>query len=163
MSNFIETSLFDGVLTPPYGTTLDQISNVLNCLLPFNFQVSALSIGIDETRSTFVSRVRKTCGDRCYGLVNFLRSALDQPGEGHWSPVVLSSTGMHVVSDVAKYKESAEFSLTDEALYDAVNNVDACGVWEYGSQGMIEDAEDDGWKDTIKCEERKRGLIILNF
>ena len=162
VSDYIETNAFDGVYTAPYGTTLDQISHVVKCLLPSELKVSTITIGEGETRTSFSKRVVKACGPRCNGLRNYLRTALDQPGGGHWSPIVISDSGVHVVSDVAKYKEYSSYSISDAALYDAVDNFDECGVWEYGSQdpAVTEESE---WKELISCSSAKRGLIVISW
>ena len=105
--------------------------------------------------------------------MNFLRSSLGQPGSGHWSPIVGSATGggRWMVLDVAKYKEQFNYFLNTEGLYNAVDNVDACGVWGWGEGKQKDLSEEernppdlnttDAVLEKLGCEEAKRGVILM--
>ena len=102
--------------------------------------------------------------------MNFLRSSLDQPGGGHWSPFVGSAAdgGRWMVLDVAKYKEQYNYFLNTEGLYNAVDNVDGCGVWGWGEgkQKGLSEEERAGYitedvMEKLGCVGHKRGIILM--
>lgn len=183
-STALETAEFDGVMTPPYGMTLGQVKDLLSCYLPAGkgWEVKALTAEVGLAQ---FGKELGDCfdgGDECRGMMNFLRSSLGQPGGGHWSPIVGTSFegGRWMVLDVAKYKEQYSYFLNTEGLYNAVDNVDACGIWGWreGKQKDLSEEErkpPEGFNSTdpsvnstkadilekLGCEEAMRGIILM--
>ncbi len=153
----------DGILRPPYGSTLGQVAAALRCNIGPEWKVVEYPTEgtLEEFRQAMLGVWEKKTGRIA---VNFHRGALGQPGGGHWSPLAAYSreTDMWLMVDVAKYKLPSAWVNT-EALYEASKTIDKCGLWNWpGAQDDILDGDDD---DTIKsklgCEERARGIVGL--
>lgn len=156
---------FDGVETPPYGMTLNQVKELLECHVPeLNVEVLNTDLGLEEFRDKLSDCFKH---DNCHVAVNFLRSAFGQPGGGHWSPLVNTGNGVYALIDVAKYKEPYLYYLSGEAVYEAVDNLDDCGVWNWPEGQKLLTEEERRGHNTVEvmeklgCREEKRGVVLI--
>ena len=162
---------YDSVLTPPYGTTLAQISGVLKCHLKQqdgwfvnHHNIDPMIFTVDEFRDLLLDALSSSPYTRV--LANIHRPPLSQPGGGHWSPISTYDRGTDsfLVLDVAKYKFPPFFVKT-ATLYDSLSTVDECGVWKWeeGKQDLLWDKEDLEWeeqKTILGCQDSFRGVVI---
>jgi hypothetical protein len=143
----------DPILTPPYGTSLEQLTLLINCQFssseggeeavpkatfthvdPSNVSLDAFrALIIDALSSTSSASTSSGGSDSGAGrvLVNFARAEIPRMhGGGHWSPVAAYApdADAFLVLDVAKYKYPP-FWASAEALWRAAGTVDSCGVW----------------------------------
>lgn len=169
----------DDILTPPYGLSMDQISNLLRCHLnettAYGSGWSIATNYVDQTHMT-VGKMRfelknalKDPNSRV--LVNYLRSSIGQAGGGHWSPVGSYSEKQDafLVLDVAKYKYPAVWVPT-ERLYDGMATFDDCGSWNFPSaqddlseEERMAQSKQVYASDLVKldCKKKLRGFIIV--
>jgi len=148
---------YDSVMTFPYGTTLLQLSEVLECQLngfltrlPGNterkadfkvepFPINPVIHDLNWFRETVIEALEK--GGQFKGsmrvLVNFRRSELGQRGGGHWSPIAAynGDSDSVLILDTAKYKYSPTW-IRMEKLFRAVSTVDRCGIWEWATNAQ---------------------------
>ena len=124
----------DGILTPPYGLSMDQIAALLQCHLHTS------TSGDWKITSQFVDSTHQTVGKMRFDLknslsdpnsrvlVNYDRSAVGQIGGGHWSPIGSYSEKQDafLVLDVAKYKYPPVWIPTVSKLY--CTNCTSCYV-----------------------------------
>ena len=54
-----------------------------------------------------------------------------------------------------------DYALTDPELYEAVNNWDECGEWNYGTPQAS--SKEDGWKEKLECKRAMRGSIVISW
>ncbi|GMH82260.1 hypothetical protein TrVE_jg11825 [Triparma verrucosa] len=159
-------STFDGVETPPYGMTLTQISDLLSCHIPPSYTSKILTT---STPYPLFTKTLNSCfsNPTCRVGVNFLRTSLSQPGGGHWSPLLKTHSNYYALIDVAKYKEPYIYFITPEMLYNSIDNVDDCGVWDWPSaqDGLSEEEREGGVDENVKeklgCIPHKRGIVMV--
>uniref|UniRef100_A0A7S3VGT7 glutathione gamma-glutamylcysteinyltransferase n=1 Tax=Chaetoceros debilis TaxID=122233 RepID=A0A7S3VGT7_9STRA len=163
----------DGILTPPYGMTMGQVSSLLDCHLNSGWKISTQYV--DETHMT-VGKMRFDLKSALADLnsrvvVNFLRSSVGQVGGGHWSPVGSYSDkeDAFLVLDVAKFKYPPVWIPSDR-LFDAMSTTDDCGTWNFpdGQDALSKEErlastpnKDTSTMSKLDCKSQLRGYIII--
>eukprot|EP00551_Chaetoceros_affinis_P008616 CAMPEP_0203680560 /NCGR_PEP_ID=MMETSP0090-20130426/39682_1 /ASSEMBLY_ACC=CAM_ASM_001088 /TAXON_ID=426623 /ORGANISM="Chaetoceros affinis, Strain CCMP159" /LENGTH=557 /DNA_ID=CAMNT_0050548679 /DNA_START=163 /DNA_END=1836 /DNA_ORIENTATION=- len=169
----------DGILSPPYGLSMPQISGLLRCHLN-----ATTSSGIGwSVQEQYVDKSHITPGKMRFDLknalsdpnsrvlVNYDRSAIGQVGGGHWSPVGSYSEKQDafLILDVAKYKYPPVWIPT-ERLFDGLATYDDCGLWDFPSaQDKLSQEErmahtEEGYAATMSklgCQKELRGYITV--
>eukprot|EP00559_Dactyliosolen_fragilissimus_P003033 CAMPEP_0184865062 /NCGR_PEP_ID=MMETSP0580-20130426/16839_1 /TAXON_ID=1118495 /ORGANISM="Dactyliosolen fragilissimus" /LENGTH=462 /DNA_ID=CAMNT_0027364083 /DNA_START=457 /DNA_END=1845 /DNA_ORIENTATION=- len=174
----------DDILTPPYGLSMPQLSNLLQCHL--NSDSSNIQ-GYWVIESHYVDNTHLTVGKMTFDiknaiadpnsrvLVNYDRATAGQIGGGHWSPVgsYCELKNSFLIIDVAKYKYPPVW-IPAERLFSAMATYDSCGTWNFpDGQDTLTPKErfmspDDGsaYDDILKklgCQSTLRGYIIVTW
>lgn len=168
----------DGILTPPYGLNMDQVSKLLQCHLQstktYDWKVSIQYV--DNTHQT-VGKMKFDLKNALFDpnsrvLVNYDRETVGQVGGGHWSPVgsYSDSIDAFLILDVAKYKYPPVW-IQSERLFDAMSTQDECGQWNFPSgQDVLSQEERFAHtpvdyatsKAKLQCQSKLRGYIIVS-
>lgn len=168
----------DGLLTPPYGLNMDQVSKLLQCHLQstktYDWKVSIQYV--DNTHQT-VGKMRfdlknALADPNSRVLVNYDRETVGQMGGGHWSPVGSYSDKQDafLILDVAKYRYPPAWIPSDR-LFDAMSTQDECGEWNYpNGQDVLSQEERFAHTQVayatsetkLGCQSRLRGYIIVS-
>jgi hypothetical protein len=168
----------DGILTPPYGLNMDQVSKLLQCHLQttktFTWKLSVQYV--DNTHQT-VGKMKFDLKNALLDpnsriLVNYDRETLGQVGGGHWAPIGSYSDKQDafLVLDVAKYKYPSAW-IPSERLFDAMSTFDECGQWKFPNGQDILSQEERfahtqadyaSAKTKLECQSKLRGYIIIS-
>ena len=168
----------DGILTPPYGLTMTQVTELLKCQLHSNTTNWKIETNyVDSTHQT-VGKLRfdlknTLANSNARILVNYVRSEVGQLGDAHWSPIGSYSEkdDAFLILDVAKYKYPPAWVPT-ERLFDAMATEDACGEWNYpnGQDVLSQEERFAHTKDTytavmkkLGCRSKLRGYIVVSM
>lgn len=168
----------DGLLTPPYGLNMDQVTNLIQCHL------NTTVVNPWKVTATYVDETHMTLGKMRYDIkgalgdpnsrvvVNYDRSAVGQIGGGHWSPIGAYSDKQDafLLLDVAKYKYPPVWIPT-ERLFDGLSTLDDCGKWNYpyGQAALSKDERvansQELYSQTmvkLGCQPQLRGYIVIS-
>ena len=168
----------DGILTPPYGLNMEQVTSLLQCHLQ-STKTSSWKVVI-----TYVDETHQTVGKMKFDLknaladpnsrvlVNYDRSVLGQNGGGHWSPIGSYSEKQDafLILDVAKYKYPPVWVPSDR-LFDAMSTVDDCGEWDFpNAQNSLSQEERLSHTSVeyattmtkLDCKSKLRGYIVVS-
>ena len=166
---------FDGIWHPPGGISLHQAKNLLECYLPADeFLVSVheldpATLELDEVRKELTEALQDPLSRV---IINFDRSALDQSGRGHFSPLASYSPteDRFLILDVAKYKYPAVW-VSAARLVTSMARIDHCGYSNVpqAQDGLPPDDSDAFTNQTLYlqlthemgCEPRYRGYILV--
>lgn len=126
-NNLFHSRAIIDIITPAkisrQGMTLDQAANILKA---FNLKVT--TVHADETNiDNFTDELKTTLNKKhSFVIVNFLRTAIDQKGGGHLSPIAAynDTTKQALILDVARYKYPPAWVDT-EALLGAMQTTDS--------------------------------------
>lgn len=169
----------NGIFTPPYGLTMEQVGKLLKCHASEEWDVSVQEV--DPSKLT-LSRMRYDLKAALIDpdarvMINYDRKALGQVGGGHFSPVGAyhAPTDSFLVVDVAKYKYPPVWVGAD-ALFRSLATVDSCGTYDYPEgQDLLADNASDGTSyinpithedyakalEVLNCKPKMRGYVIL--
>lgn len=158
----------DGVLTPPFGLSLEQAVKLLQCHLD-NEMWSVEGRHVDPDTWT-VDMMREEMigilsGNEGRVAINYHRATLGQVGGGHFSPIggYNPDTDSFLILDVAKYKYPPVWAPAKH-LFDSMATTDSCGTWNYP---MAQDAIDFSKYTYAKamklmgCQPKFRGYVMV--
>jgi hypothetical protein len=168
----------DGLLTPPFGLTVDQVANLMQCHL------NATSDDPWKVATTFVDETHMTVGKMRFDiksaledpdsrvLVNYDLSQVGQGSGGHWSPIggYSEKQDAFLVLDVAKYIYPPAWIPT-ERLFDGLSGLDKCGKWNFPyAQAALSKEEravkpenvDNQILSKLGCQPQLRGYIVVS-
>lgn len=171
-------SNIDGMLTPPFGLTMDQVANLLKCHL------NATSDDPWKVSTTFVDETHMTVGKMRFEinsalqdpdsrvLVNYDLAEVGQGSGGHWSPIggYSEKQDAFLVLDVAKYIYPPVWIPT-ERLFDGLSQLDPCGKWNFPyAQAALSTEErsvkpedvDKTITSKLGCQPQLRGYIVVS-
>lgn len=162
----------DGILSFPYGLTLEQTASLLMCHLDENAGWTVTVTHLDETHLT-LSKMRydmmQALSDASSRIVvNYHRAAAGQVGGGHFSPIGAydAASDSFLILDVARYKYPPMWISADR-LYEAMNTQDNCGDWDYpAAQTKLNErlrkakSDDEEARAALGCKQTPRGYII---
>lgn len=168
----------DGLLTPPFGLTMDQVANLLRCHL------NSTSDNLWKVSTTFVDATHMTVGKMRFEiqsalqdpnsrvLANYDLSSTGQGVGGHWSPIggYSEKQDAFLVLDVAKNLFPPAWIPTDR-LFDGLSQSDQCGKWNFPYAQAALSTEDRSVKpenvdkqimSKLGCQPQLRGYIVVS-
>ena len=170
---------FNGLLKPPGGLVLDQIAALIECnLANSGVRYEVETIHMDPSKHSWGGMVRTLCealvDPNKRIIINYKRTAVNQAGGGHFSPIGAYSPERNafLVMDVAKYKYANAW-IDSRHLAISLSGEDSCGSWNYPEAQMNlpanasykdNSSNTELWKDyysILGCKPAHRGIIIV--
>ena len=128
---------FNGLLKPPGGLVLDQIASLIECnLANSGVEYNVETVHVDPniySKERIVSELKEALLEPNTRIViNYKRTAVNQAGGGHFSPIGAYSPQLDafLVMDVAKYKYANAW-IPSDLIYASLIGQDSCGSWNY--------------------------------